>query len=102
MKKLLALLLGVMLLLPASSALAVNEDLTGKVVIYTPSIASREVQVPEGEDFKTVATAADCQDAVIEVAIAPAVQTDALRILVTGLRPEHKYSEVWEVEAYAQ
>jgi len=74
----------------------------GKVVIYTPSIASLEVQVPEGEDFKTVATAADCQDAVIEVAIAPAVQTDALRILVTGLRPEHKYSEVWEVEAYAQ
>jgi len=35
MKKLLALLLCVMLLLPASSALAVNEDLTGKVVIYT-------------------------------------------------------------------
>jgi len=35
MKKLFALLLCVMLLLPASSALAVNADLTGKVVIYT-------------------------------------------------------------------
>ncbi|MDD3513610.1 MAG: extracellular solute-binding protein, partial [Synergistaceae bacterium] len=35
MKKLLALLLCIMLLLPATSALAVNEELSGKVVIYT-------------------------------------------------------------------
>lgn len=35
MKKLLALLLCIMLLLPATSALAVNEELSGKVVVYT-------------------------------------------------------------------
>ena len=35
MKKLLALLLCIMLLLPATSALAVNEELSGKFVIYT-------------------------------------------------------------------
>jgi hypothetical protein len=73
----------------------------GRVAIYTPSIADFEVQVPEGDDWRTVAEVLGNTEEQAEAAWDDPVQTTSLRILVTGLMADQRYSSIWEVEAYA-
>jgi len=74
----------------------------GRVVVYTPTLADYEVQVPgEGEQWRTVAAVQDADANPTEVSFEP-VETQAVRIWVTKLRPEAEYSQVWEIEAYGE
>ncbi|MEA3403672.1 MAG: carbohydrate binding family 9 domain-containing protein [Armatimonadota bacterium] len=71
----------------------------GRVVIYSPSIAEAEIQVPDGEAWTTVATASGTDR--LEATFG-AVETTSLRILVNRLAGEASEPTIQEVEAYAQ
>ncbi len=73
----------------------------GRVVLHTPTVASFEVQVPEGDDWKTVVAVEGNAEQRVEAVLPQAVQTEAIRILVTGIMADKQDTEIWEVEAYA-
>ena len=74
----------------------------GRVVLYTASIADFDVQVPEGDGWRTVAEARGNTEESAEAAWDDPVETTSVRILVTGLMEEQKHASIWEVEAYAE
>jgi len=73
-----------------------------RIVVYTPSIAACEAEVPEGEGWRTVGEVAGNTQERLEITLGEAVETAAIRILVTGLREGQEYSVITEVEAYAE
>ncbi len=74
----------------------------GRVVIYTSTIADFEVQVPDGDEWRTVGEAAGNEGASAETVLNEPVETTAVRIVVTGLQGEEKNAVIWEVEAYEE
>jgi hypothetical protein len=72
----------------------------GRVVVYSPSVAAYEVQVPEGEGWRTVGTSGAADGTRLEALLDAPVTTSAVRILVTKLLPDQSYTTMWEVEAY--
>lgn len=75
-----------------------SEQTLGRVVAYSTTVAEAEVQVPAGEDqWRTVGKLTGDP---LTATFAP-VKTSKIRLLVTALRPEQKFSRVQEVEAYA-
>lgn len=74
----------------------------GRVVVCTASIADLDVQVPEGDDWRTVAEVLGNAEERAEATWDDPVETTSLRILVTGLMADQKYASIWEVEAYAE
>ncbi|MDH7569468.1 MAG: discoidin domain-containing protein, partial [Armatimonadota bacterium] len=72
----------------------------GRVVVYTPNLADFEVQVPAGgAEWRTLAAVKGAAGERVEVSFEP-VQTEAVRLLITALRPGEQTSQIWEVEAY--
>jgi len=74
----------------------------GRVVIRTPSIADMELQVAEGDGWRTVAEVQGNTEERIELALEAPVEVEAIRVLVTGLMEGNVVSAIWEVEAYAE
>ena len=73
----------------------------GRLVVFSSTIASCDIQIPDGDDWKTVGKAAAMTDDQTEITLTP-VTSAAVRVLVTGLRPEQKIASIREVEAYAE
>jgi hypothetical protein len=72
----------------------------GRVVVYTSSIADYAVQVPtDRQEWRSVATIRAAATNPTAASF-PAVQTKAIRILVTKLRPRAGTVQAWEIEAY--
>ena len=71
----------------------------GRVVTYSPTLADFEVQVPDGEGWRTVATVRNATTDAIEATFAP-VETKVIRLQITRLRQGETLSRVWEIEAY--
>jgi hypothetical protein len=74
----------------------------GRVVVYSSTIADCEIQVPEGDGWRTVAESLGNSEDHFEVVLQQPVETEAIRILVTGLREGQDYAVITEVEAYAR
>lgn len=72
----------------------------GRVVVYSPTVAAYEVQVPEGDGWRTVGRSSAPDGTRLETILDAAVTTSAIRVLVTKLLPDQIYTTVWEVEAY--
>ncbi|NSW54920.1 MAG: hypothetical protein HPY44_02810 [Armatimonadetes bacterium] len=74
----------------------------GRVVVHGAEITALEVQVPAGDDWKTVAQfTGDALDT-LEISLPEPQTAAALRVLVTGLAEGHEYTQISEVEAYAK
>ena len=73
-----------------------------RAVVYTPSIADLEIQVPEGEGWKTVASVTGNTEQRVEAPLEAPVQTTAIRVLATALMGQEKSAQIWEVEAYGE
>ena len=73
-----------------------------RVVVHTKSITDLAVQVPDGENWETVAESLGDDGTRIEVTLAEAVETPAIRILATVLKEGEELTSIWEVEAYAE
>jgi hypothetical protein len=72
----------------------------GRVVVYSPTAAALEVQVPEGDGWRTVGRSSAPEGTRLEAVLDEVVTTSAVRVLVTKLLPDQIYTTVWEVEAY--
>lgn len=71
-----------------------REETISRVVVYTPTISHYQVQVPEAEGWRTVATVAGNTEQVVTSRFDP-VKTEKLRLHITGVNtPE------WEMEQY--
>lgn len=76
------------------------QDVTvGRVVVYTPSIRSLAIEVPEGDGWTAVAEAAG-EDR-LEATFDP-VTTRSIRVLIQELAEEAREATIQEVEAYAR
>ncbi len=73
-----------------------------RAVVFSPTLADFEVQVPDGDGWRTVGQVQGNTGHRAEVVFNPAVQSDALRVYITGLTAGATQSEIWEVEAYAE
>lgn len=71
-----------------------REETIARVVVYTPQVKDYEVQVPDGEDWRTVARVAGNTERVVTTRFDP-VRTEKLRLHITAVnRPE------WEQEQH--
>lgn len=73
----------------------------GRILVFSDSIASCKIQIPEGDAWKTVGEGTGDQGNRADIALGP-LTTEAVRILVTGLKPDQKAATIWEVEAYGE
>lgn len=73
----------------------------GRVAVYSDTAAAVELQVPDGEDWRTVSSAEPSREARLDARFSP-VETKALRVLVAATREGCDYTTIHEVEAYAQ
>jgi len=71
----------------------------GRVVVFSGTLSDFEVQVPEGEGWRTVGAVKAADQEQIEVRFAP-LEASAVRLWITGCRDD--YSTVSEIEVYAQ
>ena len=65
-----------------------------RVVVYTPNMKSYEIQIPDGDNWRTVATVADNIEQVATTEFEP-VKTEKVRLHITGVHPPE-----WEKEQY--
>ncbi len=71
-----------------------HEQTISRVVVYTPTLSDYEVQVPDGEGWRTVATVTGNTEQVVTSRFDP-VKTEKLRLHITAVNtPE------WETEQY--
>jgi len=73
-----------------------------RVVVHTQTVADFAVQVPDGDEWRTVGEVTGNEGASAETVLNEPVETTAVRILVTGLQGEGKNAVIWEVEAYEE
>jgi hypothetical protein len=72
----------------------------GRIVVYTDTLADFEVQTPgEGDQWRTVKSVTSASVNPVEASFEP-IETKAIRIMVSKLRPGEDYSRVFEIEAY--
>jgi hypothetical protein len=79
-----------------------NPATIGRIVVYSGTIASVEVQIPDRQGgWQTVGLTEDTDGDNLEVLLETTVKTDTLRVLIITLREGEEYSVIHEVEAYA-
>jgi hypothetical protein len=71
----------------------------GRVILYSPTIADCEIQVPEGGNWKSITGSQGNAGERIEITFAP-VQAQKVRVRVTKNRAGKGAVQLWEVEAY--
>jgi len=74
----------------------------GRVVVFTPTLADFEVQVLDGEEWRTAGKVQGNAEKRVEVVFEHPVATSALRVYITGLVEGENQSRISEVEAYAE
>ncbi len=71
-----------------------RQETVARVVVYSPNMKSYEIQIPDGDNWRTVATVAENAERVISSRF-DAVKTDKLRLHITAAYPPE-----WEKEQY--
>jgi hypothetical protein len=76
-----------------------EEQTMGRVVVYSSNVLALNVQVPEGDDWRTVAQTSGEEklEATFE-----GVSADAIRLQVTEVTEDARGAAIQEVEVYAQ
>jgi hypothetical protein len=76
-----------------------GEQTVARVVVYTDTLRDYDVQVKQGEDWRTVAQVRGGAEASLDSRF-EAVKTTAVRLLITATRDDKQSSRVYEIEVY--